>query len=169
MANQYQPRRRGDDDFRRRLCGDVPGHPRRPCLVGVLAGALSQFESLDVAAVPQPAVVGRLRGQTYGTVSLLFWYMGMVPDLATFRDRSKTNGAEWPTAFWRSAGADRRVTGCGTKKPTRCWPPLRRRWFFRCTRSFRLTSRFRRFPVGTRRSSRRTLWPGRSSAVSRWC
>ncbi len=27
---------------------------------------------------------------TYFTVSLLFWYMGMVPDLATFRDRSKT-------------------------------------------------------------------------------
>ncbi len=26
---------------------------------------------------------------TYFTVSLLFWYMGMVPDLATFRDRSK--------------------------------------------------------------------------------
>ena len=25
---------------------------------------------------------------TYFTVSLLFWYMGMVPDLATFRDRS---------------------------------------------------------------------------------
>ncbi|MBX3418037.1 MAG: polysulfide reductase NrfD [Pirellulaceae bacterium] len=27
---------------------------------------------------------------TYATVSLLFWYMGMVPDIATFRDRSKT-------------------------------------------------------------------------------
>jgi len=27
---------------------------------------------------------------TYFTVSLVFWYMGMVPDLATFRDRSKT-------------------------------------------------------------------------------
>ena len=27
---------------------------------------------------------------TYFTVSLLFWYMGMVPDLATFRDRSKS-------------------------------------------------------------------------------
>jgi Ni/Fe-hydrogenase subunit HybB-like protein len=25
---------------------------------------------------------------TYGTVSLLFWYMGMIPDLATFRDRA---------------------------------------------------------------------------------
>ncbi|MDP9173040.1 MAG: polysulfide reductase NrfD [Planctomycetota bacterium] len=27
---------------------------------------------------------------TYATVSLLFWYVGMVPDLATFRDRSKS-------------------------------------------------------------------------------
>jgi Ni/Fe-hydrogenase subunit HybB-like protein len=30
---------------------------------------------------------------TYGTVSLLFWYLGMIPDLATLRDRAKT--------FWR--------------------------------------------------------------------
>jgi molybdopterin-containing oxidoreductase family membrane subunit len=27
---------------------------------------------------------------TYATVSILFWYMGMVPDLATLRDRAKT-------------------------------------------------------------------------------
>ncbi|MBD3675238.1 MAG: polysulfide reductase NrfD [Planctomycetaceae bacterium] len=27
---------------------------------------------------------------TYGTVSLLFWYLGMVPDLATMRDRSNS-------------------------------------------------------------------------------
>jgi Ni/Fe-hydrogenase subunit HybB-like protein len=27
---------------------------------------------------------------TYATTSILFWYMGMVPDLATFRDRAKT-------------------------------------------------------------------------------
>ncbi len=27
---------------------------------------------------------------TYATTSILFWYMGMVPDLATFRDRSKS-------------------------------------------------------------------------------
>ncbi len=26
----------------------------------------------------------------YGTVSLLFWYLGLIPDLATIRDRSKT-------------------------------------------------------------------------------
>ncbi len=29
---------------------------------------------------------------TYFTVSLLFWYTGMVPDLATLRDRAKTRG-----------------------------------------------------------------------------
>src|SRR5256885_506099 len=27
---------------------------------------------------------------TYFTISLLFWYMGMIPDLATLRDRSKS-------------------------------------------------------------------------------
>ena len=27
---------------------------------------------------------------TYATVSLLFWYMGMVPDIATFRDRTRS-------------------------------------------------------------------------------
>ena len=27
---------------------------------------------------------------TYGTVSFLFWYVGMIPDLATIRDRAKT-------------------------------------------------------------------------------
>ena len=32
---------------------------------------------------------------TYATVSLLFWYMGMIPDLATFRDRA--------TSRWRQA------------------------------------------------------------------
>jgi molybdopterin-containing oxidoreductase family membrane subunit len=27
---------------------------------------------------------------TYGTVSLMFWFVGLIPDLATFRDRSKS-------------------------------------------------------------------------------
>src|SRR5687768_608769 len=29
---------------------------------------------------------------TYLTVSLLFWYTGLVPDLASFRDRAKSKG-----------------------------------------------------------------------------
>ncbi len=31
---------------------------------------------------------------TYGTVSLLFWYVGLIPDLATLRDRSKRRVAQ---------------------------------------------------------------------------
>ncbi|MCV4796706.1 hypothetical protein OFB84_32775, partial [Escherichia coli] len=29
---------------------------------------------------------------TYATTSILFWYLGLVPDLATFRDRCATQG-----------------------------------------------------------------------------
>ncbi len=32
---------------------------------------------------------------TYGTVSLLFWYVGLVPDLATMRDRAVTKGRKF--------------------------------------------------------------------------
>jgi len=31
---------------------------------------------------------------TYGTVSLLFWYVGLIPDLATLRDRTKNRSAQ---------------------------------------------------------------------------
>jgi Ni/Fe-hydrogenase subunit HybB-like protein len=31
----------------------------------------------------------------YGTVSLLFWYVGMIPDLATLRDRATTRVRQW--------------------------------------------------------------------------
>jgi Ni/Fe-hydrogenase subunit HybB-like protein len=34
---------------------------------------------------------------TYATVSLLFWYVGMIPDLATLRDRAK---AKWRQVFY---------------------------------------------------------------------
>jgi Ni/Fe-hydrogenase subunit HybB-like protein len=32
---------------------------------------------------------------TYFTVSLMFWYMGLIPDLATMRDRAKTKGRRY--------------------------------------------------------------------------
>ncbi len=38
---------------------------------------------------------------TYATVSLVFWYMGMIPDLATLRDRATTKGRQ----FWYGLAA----------------------------------------------------------------
>lgn len=37
---------------------------------------------------------------TYATVSLLFWYMGMIPDLATLRDRAKSKTAQMIYGFF---------------------------------------------------------------------
>ena len=49
---------------------------------------------------------------TYATVSLLFWFVGLMPDLATLRDRAQQpHRRASSTAFWRWAGAVRRGTG----------------------------------------------------------
>jgi len=43
---------------------------------------------------------------TYFTVSVLFWYMGLIPDLAVMRDRAKTKAA--PVPLWAvCTGLDR--------------------------------------------------------------
>src|SRR6266487_1975728 len=46
---------------------------------------------------------------TYATTSLLFWYVGLVPDLATLRDRSKSKFAQIVYGFgamgWRGSAA----------------------------------------------------------------
>ncbi len=57
-----------------------------------LAFWLAPYPSLNLWMWPQfrsPLLWDVFAVSTYATVSLLFWYMGMVPDLATFRDRSK--------------------------------------------------------------------------------
>jgi len=45
---------------------------------------------------------------TYATVSLLFWYMGMIPDLATFRDRATSRMRKFAYGIlalgWRGSG-----------------------------------------------------------------
>ena len=62
---------------------------------------------------------------TYATVSLLFWYVGLIPDLATLRDRSQNRARpRQSTACSRWAGAARRATGSATRRPTCCSPAL---------------------------------------------
>ena len=57
-----------------------------PSVARLLAAALSEHDG-PLAAVPQPAVWDVFAVSTYATVSLLFWYVGLIPDLATLRDR----------------------------------------------------------------------------------
>ena len=83
----------------------------------------------------------------YGTVSVLFWYVGLIPDLATMRDRAKTRIRQIVYGFfalgWR--GSVRQWHHYETRLP-RSSRPSRRRWSSRFTRSSRWTSRSRVLP-----------------------
>ncbi len=66
---------------------------------------------------------------TYALVSLMFWYVGLIPDLATIRDRSRTRAAAVrSTAYWRSAGVVRPTIGDTTRRPFTFWPRFRLPW-----------------------------------------
>ena len=62
-----------------------------------------------LAEIPQSAGVGRLRGVHLRDASLLFWFIGLIPDLATFVTARKIALQKWSTGFWPWAGADRPV------------------------------------------------------------
>ena len=80
-------------------------HMGRPWLF-LLADSLSQSHVV-LAAISQPAGVGRVCRLTYLTVSLLFWFVGLIPDLATLRDRAEIARRKSSTEFlamgWRGS------------------------------------------------------------------
>ncbi len=106
---------------------------------------------------------------TYATISAVFWYVGLVPDFATMREKAIASVAKKIYGILGWAGAVRRATGSATKRCTCCWPAWRRRWCSRCTPSSASISRSPSFPAGTPRSSRPTSWPAPSTPASPWC
>ena len=87
LAHGGQPQRRGDDDLRGHLRGIFPG-----IHVGRVWFAWFLFPIPNSNAIwpnfRSPLLWDVFAVSTYATVSLLFWYMGMIPDLATLRDRA---------------------------------------------------------------------------------
>ena len=73
---------------------------------------------------------------SYLLFSILFWYVSLIPDLATMRDRTQdARGTSCSTARSRWAGAARRGTGAVSRPCTPRWPRSAFRWSARCTRS----------------------------------
>ena len=72
---------------------------------------------------------------TYFTISLVFWYVGLIPDLATLRDRVRP-GWYRQLGGLLQPGLERLVSapGATTRSSTCCWPAWPRRWSSRCTR-----------------------------------
>ena len=113
-----QPLRRSDDDLRGHLRRHLPGHPRRPRLAAPTACSRSRTR-WACGRIPQPAALGRVRGLTYFTVSLLFWYIGLIPDLATLRDRATSQGPQVRLRHLRPRLARlATATGSTTRRPT---------------------------------------------------
>ena len=106
---------------------------------------------------------------TYFTVSLLFWYSGLIPDLATVRDRAKTKfrkhfygvasfGWTGSTKHWqRHESLSLVLAGLSTPLVLSVHTIV----------SFDFATSI--VPVGIQRYSRLTLLPVRSSLVLPWC
>ena len=90
LAHVDQPFRRGDDPVRRGLRGAVPATAPRTAMAGLLDPALSKYDG-HLAA---PLLWDVFAISTYATVSLLFWFIGLIPDLATLRDRARSRTAQ---------------------------------------------------------------------------
>ena len=69
---------------------------------------------------------------TYLTISSLFWFTGLVPDVAN-RARSRPDGARSSTRSSRSDGRAAIASGATSRWPTCCWRGWRLRWCSRCT------------------------------------
>ncbi len=105
---------------------------------------------------------------TYGTVSLLFWYVGLIPDLATLRDRATTTARRYIYGFF----------ALGWRGSARHWHHYEMAYLILAGlatplvlsvhSSSRWTSPSPSCPGGTRRSSRPTSSPGPSSPASPW-
>ena len=107
----------------------------------------------DLAEFPQPADVGRVCGldlfHCFGLV-LVHRFDSGFGDVARPRDHK---GQEVSFRNFRAAaGAARTATGAITKWRICFWPAFPRRWCFRCTASYRSTSRRQSCRRGTPRS-----------------
>ena len=104
---------------------------------------------------------------TYLTVSAMFLFLGLMPDVAAARDRS----TDWRKPIYRVLalgwrGSTRQWIHYGPSTASRRPGDAARR--VGPTASCRGTSRCPSCPDGTARSSRPTSWPGRSSRAWRW-
>ena len=88
VAQLDQPFCRSHDAVCRGQRRNFPADPRGTPVARLLAVSLSQHHE-RVAAIPQPAGVGRVCGLDLRHHLALFWFIGLIPDLATLRDRSE--------------------------------------------------------------------------------
>ena len=118
VANEHQPVLRGDDDLRGHVRRHVPAVAHGPAVVLLLALSVPERRR-RLAAVPQPADLGRVRGHDvfHRVAGVLVPRPGSRPRVAA-RLRPRSGGSGSSTVSWPSAGAARRSTGGATRRCT---------------------------------------------------
>ena len=169
LADVDQPVRRGDDAVRRRLRRAVPAAAHGPAVVLLLAAALPEHDGA-LAAVAEPAGLGRVRG--------LDLRDGLAAVLVRRPDPRPGDPAR-PARSNRSARVVYGVAGDGLARVGDPLAPLpdgvpaaggpgHAAGRLGAHASSASTSPAGSSPAGTRRSSRPTSSPGRSTRASRW-
>jgi hypothetical protein len=72
--------------------GQFPVFHMGTCLGCILYFSISKYTWSTLGKLYSPLLWDVFAISTYFTVSLLFWYTGLVPDFGTIRDQSKTKG-----------------------------------------------------------------------------
>ena len=91
------------------MCAGIfPADSHGPSVAGLLDGALSQYAGSLWVNFKSPLLWDVFAISTYLLISAVFWYVGLIPDLATIRDRSNRSGGSVSRRFSASAGTDRR-------------------------------------------------------------
>ena len=106
---------------------------------------------------------------TYFTVSFLFWYMGLIPDLATIRDRCKNFFSKFFYGLFSLGWTGSNRHWRNYEKRIYYWLVFPHRWCFRSTVSFLSTLPCLRCLDGIPPSSHLTSWPGLFFPDSAWC
>ncbi len=91
VENGCKPCCRSHDHFCGNVCRPVSYLAHGPCMDALFCIALSQIPAgLFGQILIRHLMWDVFAISTYFTVSLLFWYSGLLPDFATVRDRAKT-------------------------------------------------------------------------------
>ena len=90
LENRGEQGCRGNDHFRRYMRGNVSYFSYGTGMGRILRNALPKFPGPLWPNFNSALLWDVFAVSTYFTVSLLFWYTGLLPDLATVRDRART-------------------------------------------------------------------------------
>jgi len=88
LEDLHQPGSRGHDSSRSSLCGTLPADPHGPALAGILCGPLPQYPRTALVNYNSPLFWDFMAISAYLLISASFWYLGMIPDFATIRDKT---------------------------------------------------------------------------------